>query len=81
MHFLIEVSTNYITQTLKKQQKGSQLNIVSAKELVGKVIVGVDDTCTNTLVIETHTGETFTIWVDSETYGFPYYEIEKKELK
>lgn len=55
------------------------MNIVSAKELVGKVIVGVDDSCTNTLVIKTQTGETFTIWVDSETYGFPYYEIEKKE--
>ena len=55
------------------------MNIVSAKELVGKVIVGVDDTCTNTLIIETQTGETFKIWVDSETYGLPYYEIEKKE--
>ena len=51
------------------------------KELVGKTIVGVDDTCVNVLKLKMADGTVFEIYAEcgSNRYDFPYFEIYKGE--
>lgn len=54
--------------------------MIEAKELVGKVIVGVDDSCCNVLKLKTADGKVYEIVAEcgSGTYDVPYLEIYKE---
>lgn len=54
--------------------------MTEAKELVGKTIVGVDDSCSNVLKLKTADGEVYEIFAEcnSGSYDIPYWEIYKE---
>ena len=53
--------------------------MTEAKELVGKVIVGVDDSCSNVLKLKTADGKVYEIVAEcgSSVYDTPYWDIYK----
>lgn len=55
--------------------------MTEAKELVGKVIVGVDDSCCNVLKLKTADGKVYEIVAEcgSGAYDVPYLEIYKED--
>ena len=54
---------------------------VQAKELVGKVIVGIDDSCLNVLKLKTQDGRVFEFWAGygSGDFDMPYWELDEKK--